>query len=87
MSRSLQSPAYKELRRLLIEARTAAGLTQTQVAERLGRPQSFISKWEGAERHLDVTEFLALCEAIGASAVAVLAEVQSLAPPTPSSLR
>jgi hypothetical protein len=35
-----------------------------------------MSKWEGAERHLDVTEFLALCDAIGISAVSVVAEVQ-----------
>ena len=77
MSRSLQSPTYQELRRLLIAARMSAYLTQKQVAERLGRPQSFMSKWESGERHLDVAEFMSLCEAMGTSAVTVLAEVQA----------
>jgi energy-converting hydrogenase Eha subunit C len=44
-----------------------------------------MSKWEGAERHLDVTEFVALCEAIGTSAVAVLAEVEAVRAALPTS--
>lgn len=80
MSRSLHTPIYKELRRILTEARSAAGLTQAQVAQRLGRPQSFMSKWEGAERHLDVTEFFGLCEAIGISASDVFKAIEQRTP-------
>lgn len=56
----------------------AAGLTQAQVADRLGRPQSYVSKWENAERHLDVTDFLALCGALEISAVEVVTAVQAI---------
>ena len=65
MSRGLQSPPYKKLRRLLAQARADAGLTQVQVAERVKRPQSFVSKYENGERQLDVIEFVIVCKAIG----------------------
>ena len=66
MSRGLH-PTYKKLSSLLAEARAAAGLTQAQVAERLKRPQSFVSKYENGERQLDVVEFIAVCKAIAIS--------------------
>jgi len=68
VSRALQSAPYKKLRSMLREARTAADLTQLQVAERLRRPQSFVSKYEGGERHVDVVEFVEICAALNASA-------------------
>jgi len=46
----------------LREARRLAGLTQAEVAERLGKPQSFVSKCESGERRVDFVELLALCE-------------------------
>lgn len=67
MSRGLQSPPYKKLRRLLAEARAEAGLTQLQVAKLVKRPQSFVSKYENGERQLDVIEFVSICKAIGVS--------------------
>jgi transcriptional regulator with XRE-family HTH domain len=42
----------------------AAGLTQGDVAERLRRPQSFVSNYESGQRRLDVVEFLEVCKAI-----------------------
>jgi transcriptional regulator with XRE-family HTH domain len=50
---------------LLIKARKDAGLTQAEVASKLERPQSYISKYESGERRLDVVEFLELARAIG----------------------
>jgi transcriptional regulator with XRE-family HTH domain len=35
-----------------------------EVAARLGRPQSFVAKYEGGERRLDVLEFIAVCDAL-----------------------
>src|SRR5215469_4373107 len=49
--------AYKRLRELLVKARKSAGLTQTDLAVRLKRPQSFVSKYERGERRLDLVEF------------------------------
>lgn len=56
---------YELLRHLLIEARGEAGLKQADVAEKLGRPQSYISKIERGERKVDVVEFLEIASAIG----------------------
>ena len=48
---------YKEFRELLIESRKNANLTQAELSARLGKPQSFVSKYERGERRLDVIEF------------------------------
>ena len=66
MSKSIHSPKHLKLRELLVAARTRAGLTQRQVAEALGRPQSFVAKYEGGERRLDVIEFLQIASVLGA---------------------
>jgi transcriptional regulator with XRE-family HTH domain len=57
---------------LLIAARKKAGLTQQEVAQRLKRPQSFVAKFEGGERRLDVVEFLAVAKAIEADPVRII---------------
>ena len=59
----------------LADARRRVGLTQNVVATRLGRPQSFVAKVEGGERRVDVPEFIALSEALGLSATALLSTV------------
>ena len=72
MPRSLHSEDYRKLTAILLEARTNAGLTQQQVADRLGKPQSFVAKVEGGERRIDLVEFVALSEALGADPRALL---------------
>ena len=69
MSKSIHSPQHIRLRELLVAARKRAGLTQQDVADRLGRPQSFVAKYEGGERRLDVVEFLQVTAAIGADPI------------------
>ena len=49
---------------------------QADVAGRLGRPQSFVSKYESGERRLDVVEFLEVCAAIQADPVQVIRQVE-----------
>ncbi|GAA0603235.1 helix-turn-helix transcriptional regulator [Craurococcus roseus] len=75
MPRSRRSPRRARLQELLIEGRRASGLTQTDLAARLGRPQSFVSKYETGERRLDVVEFLEVAEALRLDAAELLAEV------------
>ena len=53
-------------RELMTSARVNAGLTQRQLADRLGRPQSFVAKYEGGERRIDVLEFVSISQALGA---------------------
>ncbi|HWA18326.1 MAG TPA: helix-turn-helix transcriptional regulator [Devosia sp.] len=66
MGKSIHSPQHIKLRELLIAARKKADLTQAEVAERLGRPQSFVAKYESGERRLDVIEYVAVAVALGA---------------------
>lgn len=65
MPDTLHSEAYRALIERLIKARTSARLSQQVVAERLGKPQSYVAKVEGFERRLDVIELLMLANAIG----------------------
>ncbi|WP_295993621.1 helix-turn-helix transcriptional regulator [Rugamonas sp.] len=58
----LYDPRYESLRRLLIEARRHACLTQVELAALLGKGQSFVSKVESGERYLDVLQFVIWCE-------------------------
>ena len=71
-AKSLWSPEHRALCALLIKARRNAGLSQTQVAARLGKPQSHVAKYEGGERRLDVIEFLRVCRALRADPARLL---------------
>lgn len=65
MPKTSFSEPYRATIGLLVEARKAAGVTQTTLAEQLGKPQSFVAKFEGLERRLDIVEFFAIADAIG----------------------
>ena len=56
MSKSIYSKDYKEIIERLKKARIEVELSQQAVADRLGKPQSYISKIESGERRLDVAE-------------------------------
>jgi transcriptional regulator with XRE-family HTH domain len=72
IAKSVHSPNQAAFCRLMIAARKNAGLTQQDLAKRLKKPQSFVAKYEGGERRIDVVEFLAIVEAIGADPIKVL---------------
>ena len=57
------------LQALLVSLRTETGLRQVDLAERLGKPQSFVSKYESGERRLDIIELHAVCQALGISLI------------------
>lgn len=75
MPKAKFSPAYDHLRSLLVRAREQAGLRQADVAHRLKRPQSYVSKIELGERRLDVVEYIQFARAVKADAVRILREV------------
>lgn len=52
----MHSEDYRQVIKRLKEARLDAGLSQQNVADKLGKPQSYISKIESGERRLDVAE-------------------------------
>tara|TARA_R110002096_G_scaffold212550_1_gene400036 strand:+ start:274 stop:546 length:273 start_codon:yes stop_codon:yes gene_type:complete len=66
---SLKKNLYTQRQRILLdllrETRKEAGLRQDDVAKRLGRPQSFVSKYESGERRLDILELYDICKAMG----------------------
>ncbi|QDU47883.1 Helix-turn-helix domain protein [Gimesia panareensis] len=65
MKKNLYTQRQRILLDLLRKTRKEAGLRQDDVAERLGRPQSFVSKYESGERRLDILELYDVCEALG----------------------
>ena len=88
VTKSVFSRQYERFKQLLIEARKKAGLTQVELAQKLSRPQSYVSKYERGERRLDVIEFLDVAEAIGIEPIEFLCKLNytsSSKPPTRSS--
>ena len=75
--KSTHSAAYRRMLDLIIQARKRAGLTQQDMAAKLNRPQSFVSKVELGERRLDVIEFLELCRVMGADPYRLLRELNA----------
>lgn len=67
MDKTINSLAGKTLCALLRDARIEQGFRQQDLAERLGEPQSFVSKFESGERRLDVIELYQICSALGVS--------------------
>jgi transcriptional regulator with XRE-family HTH domain len=63
--RATPADQHEKLLALLRQVRVDAGLRQSDLAERLGQPQSFVSKYESGERRLDLIELWQICEAIG----------------------
>ena len=69
MPKSIFSIQQEQLQKLLRQVRVDAGLTQSDLARRLGQPQSFVSKYESGERLLDIVELRRICKAVGVSLV------------------
>ena len=72
LDKSVHSGGQSAFCELMVKARKAAGLTQQELADRLRKPQSFVAKYEGGERRIDVVEFLTVCQAIGADSAKLL---------------
>ncbi len=62
---------------ILITARKEKGLTQRDLALRLSKPQSFVSKYERHERRLDVIEFVKIARAIGVDPCKIVREIDT----------
>lgn len=63
--KTIYHPKYIELIQYLIASRKSIPLTQSQLAQALNKPQSYVAKVEGCERKLDVFEFIMWCQTIG----------------------
>jgi transcriptional regulator with XRE-family HTH domain len=70
------SPRYGRFRALLRQIREEAGFNQTNLAQKLGKPQTFVSKSELGERRIDFLETLDFCAACGMSASQFIERLQ-----------
>ena len=78
---TIYNPDYVALVEKLKSVREDCGLTQAQLGERLGKDQTFVSKYESRERRLDVLEVRDICRMLGASFVEVIAEINGSTSP------
>lgn len=78
--KTIHTVPYQHLLSLLIEARKTSKLTQQELSEKLGRPQSYVSKFERGERRLDVIEFLEVTTNVGADPYDLLREIEPMLP-------
>lgn len=65
MVKTLGTHRHQALIGMLIEKREASGLTQTELAARLGEYQSFVARLESGQRRVDVVEFIDLAKILG----------------------
>jgi transcriptional regulator with XRE-family HTH domain len=84
MPTAFHSRLYAEFRELLVEKRKKAGLTQSGLAEKLSRPQSFVSKYENGERRLDLVEFLEIAVAVGFDPCSFIRELRRSSSQSPT---
>lgn len=75
MPSSLFGERYASVVAALAGARREAGMTQVELAERLNRPQSYVSKVERQERRVDVTEFIDWVSALGFDPASAFSEL------------
>lgn len=83
MEKTINSAEYVRFLNLLRQRRKQAGLTQEELARRLGATQSFISKCESGERRIDIVELRAFCKAMGISLVQFVETLEVQAPRSP----
>lgn len=77
MDKSIYTDEYKTLTQLLRATREAAGVTQVELAKRLGQSQSYISKIELGDRRLDIVQLRTLLAAIGVKLVDFVVRYES----------
>jgi transcriptional regulator with XRE-family HTH domain len=78
MTASLHTTRYRFLRDFLTEARKSQGLSQEALAEKLGRLQTFVSKYERGERRLDVVELLDVTDALQLDASKLIKQLMAM---------
>ena len=72
MARGIHDSRYRWVIEQLIEARKKQTLTQQAVADKLGKPQQFVSRYETGERRLDIFEFIDVATALDVDALALI---------------
>jgi transcriptional regulator with XRE-family HTH domain len=71
----VQQKQHKAVGAALAAARERAGLTQQALADRLRKPQSFVSNYESGQRRIDVLELIRIAGELGANPAKVFQDV------------
>jgi len=82
MPRSVFTKPYQSFLETLVALRAEQGVSQVELAARLGKPQQFISRYELGVRRLDVVEFYAIAVALGVDPAAAFNRAIRDFPPT-----
>lgn len=77
MGKQLRNSRHRALMAALATARVRAGITQRELARRLGRSHSFVGKIESGERQLNVLEFCELADALKVNPRELFAKIVS----------
>ena len=75
--KTIYSPEYDRIVAVLREIREQAGLSQAELAKRLLRPRTFVTKCELGERRIDLLEWLRFCQACQVEPAEFLARLGS----------
>lgn len=76
----VRSPAYRAAIEALVAARHACGVSQRELARRLGKHPSFVNKIERMERRLDLVEFVAIARAVPIEPATLFSQVEAALP-------
>ncbi|RJL53465.1 helix-turn-helix domain-containing protein [Pectobacterium carotovorum] len=72
---SIYSNEYQSVIKILREVRIEKGMTQENLANALGRPQSFVAKIENGERRLDIVEFIHIARLLSLDPANIIAKI------------
>ena len=74
MARGIHDSRYRWVIERLVDVRKRQGLSQEAVAERLGKPQQYVSRYETGERRLDIFEYLDAARVLSVDGLALARE-------------
>ena len=76
----VSSNAYETAISVVVDARTRQSVSQRELAARLSKPRSFVSKYEARERRLDILELLAIARALDVDPAVLISRMTACLP-------
>lgn len=69
---------YQHLIQIIREERLVKNISQSELSEQIGRPQSFISKYENGQRRIDPIQLIRICNALGIHASNIIDKLENM---------